>query len=286
MITITIKYTVTTSQFRYIVDDMDQTVKVPKDIEKIVSMAPSITEILYSLNIGHKIVGRDSASNYPVNAQKIDIVATYEGVDMELLLVKEPDLILMDKSLDFYDSNYNNMKDYGLPVFRLYPRTLEDVLDNIELIGKVTNTEPTAQQLVAGLEDRIDNVRTRETLKPKVLYVIYYDGTSSPWVGTTSTFSGDLIINAGGKVAIDDDMGIAIQTTVEEIISLNPDIIFTSQDDQWPTPSRNAILNDDALNDVNAVKNNLVIDVNADLVDRPGPRIVDGLELFSDYIAV
>ena len=81
-------------------------------------------------------------------------------------------------------------------------------------------------------------------------------------------------------------MGIAIQTTIENIISLNPDIIFTSQDDVWPTPSRDVILNDDALKDVNAVKNNLVIDVNADLVDRPGPRIVDGLELFSDHIAV
>jgi iron complex transport system substrate-binding protein len=203
-----------------------------------------------------------------------------------MLLVKDPDIIIMDKSLDFYDSNYNKMIDYGLRVFRLYPRTLEDVLSNIELIGQVTNTVSTAQQLVDKLENRIDTVKTRDTLKPKVLYVIYYDGTTSPWVGTSSTFSGDLIITAGGKVAVDDQMGIAIQTSIENIISLNPDIIFTSQDDSWPTPSRDAILTDDALKDVNAVKNNLVIDVNADLVDRPGPRIVDGLELFSDYIAV
>ncbi len=285
-VTIDLRSTVSTSQYRYIVDDMGENVKVPKKIDKIVSMAPSITEILFSLNIGNKIIGRDSASNHPESVQDTDIVATYEGVDMELLLVKDPDIIIMDKSLDFYDTNYNKMKDYGLRVFRLYPRTLEDVLGNIKLIGKVTNTESTAQQLAAGLDDRIDTVKTRETLKPKVLYVIYYDGTTSPWVGTSSTFSGDLINTAGGKVAVEDDMGIAIQTTIENIISLNPDIIFTSQDDVWPTPSRDVILNDDALKDVNAVKNNLVIDVNADLVDRPGPRIVDGLELFSDHIAV
>lgn len=285
-VTIDLRSTISTSKYRYITDDMGENVKVPKKVDKIVSMAPSITEILFALNVGNKLVGRDQASNFPDAAQDIDIVSTYEGVDMELLLVKDPDIIIMDKSLDFYDTNYNKMKDYGLNVFRIYPRTIEDVLDNIELIGKVTNTKSTAQQLAAGLENRIDTVKTRETLKPKVLYVIYYDGTTSPWVGTSSTFSGDLILTAGGKVAVEDEMGIAIQTTIENIISLNPDIIFTSQDDVWPTPSRDAILNDEALKDLNAVKNNLVIDVNADLVDRPGPRIVDGLELFSEHIAV
>ena len=80
--------------------------------------------------------------------------------------------------------------------------------------------------------------------------------------------------------------GIGIQVTVEQLIDLNPDIIFTSQDDVWPTPSRDAILNDEVLQDLNAVKNNMVIDVNADLIDRPGPRIVDGLELFFDHISL
>ena len=70
----------------------------------------------------------------------------------------------------------------------------------------------------------------------------------------------------------------------ERLINLNPDIIFTSQDQTWPTPSHDAILNDEALKDITAVKHDLVIDVNADLVDRPGPRIVDGLEYISSYI--
>lgn len=68
------------------------------------------------------------------------------------------------------------------------------------------------------------------------------------------------------------------------MIDLDPDIIFTSQDQTWPTPSRESIINDEALKDITAVKNDMVIDVNADLVDRPGPRLVDGLELFSNYI--
>lgn len=283
-VTIELKLTTTTSKFKYIEDDMGEKVRVPKKLDKIISMAPSITEILFSLGVGDKIVGKDSASDYPEDCKSIDVVSTFEGVDLEKILAKDPDLIILDKSLDFYDTNYNKLKDYGLCVFRLYPRTLQDVLDNIELLGKVTATDPTAQDIIADLETRINTVKTHETLKPKVLYVIYYDGTSSPWVGTSSTFAGDLIETAGGKVAIEDDQGIAIQITVEHLIDLNPDIIFTSQDDDWPTPSRDSILNDDALQEVTAVKNDRVIDVNADLIDRPGPRLVDGLELFSDYI--
>ncbi len=283
-VTIDLKLTTTTSVFNYIKDDMGTTVKVPKKLDKIISMAPSITEILFSLGVGNKIVGKDSASDYPEECKSIEVVSTYEGVDLEKILAEDPDIIIMDKSLDFYDVNYNKLKDYGLSVFRLYPRTLQDVLDNVELLGKVTGTEPTSQDVTAGLEARINTVKSYETLNPKILYIIYYDGATSPWAGTSSTFSGDLIQTAGGQVAVVDDKGIAIQITVEQLIDLNPDIIFTSQDETWPTPSRDSILNDDALKDVNAVKNNMVIDVNADLIDRPGPRLVDGLELFSGYI--
>jgi iron complex transport system substrate-binding protein len=104
-------------------------------------------------------------------------------------------------------------------------------------------------------------------------------------VHTTSTFSGDLITILGSIPSVEDDSGRSIQITIEQIIELNPDIIFTSQDQTWPTPSYDAIMSDNALKDVNAVKDNKVIEVNADLVDRPGPRLVDGLELFSDHIS-
>jgi iron complex transport system substrate-binding protein len=283
-VSIKVMSTTTSSDYNYILDDTGKTVKVPKKIKKIVSMAPSITEILFNLNMGDKVVGRDSASNYPEGAKDIEIVSTYEGVDIEKILVIDPDIILMDKTLDISETSYNKLIDYGLRVFRIYPRSLNDVLENIKLIGHVTGTETRADEIVNELQSRIDVIKTRESGAPMVLHIIYYDGSSSPWVATSSTFSGDLIQIANGKPAVIDDSGISIQITVEQLINLNPDIIFTSQDQTWPTPSREAILNDNALKDVTAVKNNKVIDVNADLVDRPGPRLVDGLELISNYI--
>jgi iron complex transport system substrate-binding protein len=277
-------------EYNVIVDDMGDEIKVPLKIEKIITLAASITEILFSLDLGDKIVGRDSGSNYPKGmVENIEVVSTFEGIDLEKILAAEPDLVLLDKTLDMSDTNYNKLKENDLTVFRVYPQKLDDVIKDIRLLGEVTGKESKANDLALELQSRINTVKTRgesitEPDQPKVLYIIYYDGTSSPWVGTTSTISGDLISIAGGDVSVQDSTGFSIQITIEQLIDLNPDIIFTSQDETWPTPSRDSILGDSALSNVDAVKSGRVFDVNADLVDRPGPRLVNGLELFSEQI--
>jgi iron complex transport system substrate-binding protein len=286
-VTIDFKAISSTSKFLYIEDDTKTLIRVPKKIDKIISLAASVTEILFELDQGNKIVGKDVGSNYPKECKDIDVVSTYEGLDLERILEKEPDIIIMDKTLDLSGNNYNEMTDFGLCVFRVYPKNLEEVLNNIELLGRVTGSEPKAEIIVNDLSSRIDTVKNSAksiSIKPRILHVIYYDGLSSPWVATTSTFSGNLIKLAGGESVVDDKQGFAIQITLEQLIVYDPEIIFTSQDDTWPTPSREAILNDEALSGIKAVKNKKVFDVNADIVDRPGPRLVDGLEIVSNYI--
>ena len=277
-------------EYNIITDDMGNDVKVPVKIDKIISLAASITEILFSLDMGDKLVGCDSGSNYPKGeVENIVVVSTYEGIDLEKILAADPDIILLDKTLDMSDTNYNKLIENDLTVFRVYPQKLDDVIENIRLIGQVTGKNSKADEIASQLEKRVNTVKTRgetipESNQPKILYVIYYDGTASPWVGTTSTLSGDLISLSGAKVALEDSTGFSIQITIEQLIELDPEIILTSQDDTWPTPSKESILNDDALREVSAVKNDKVYDINADLVDRPGPRIVDGLESISGYI--
>ena len=280
----------TPSEYNYFRDDSGIIVKVPKKIDTIISLSSSITEILYELELGNNIIGRDSGSNYPPEAQKIDVVMTFEGVDIEKMLVKDPDLIIMDKTLDLSEKNYDKMTSFGMNVFRVYPKKLDDILDNIELLGEISSTSEKATELINSLQERIDAVKTRgaaisDSDRPTVLHVVYYDGSSSPWVHTSSTFSGDLVSLAGGNVMVKDNSGFSIQITIEELISKDPDIIFTSQDETWPTPSRDSILNDSLLDSVSAVKNGYVLDLNADLVDRPGPRMIDGLELIANHIS-
>ena len=170
-VTIILTATYTASKYNYITDDTGKTVSVPKKLDKIISLAASVTEILFELNVGDKIIGRDSGSNYPDDTKNIEVVSTYEGVDIEKILVKDPDIIIMDKGLDLSDTNYNKMKYFGLCVFRVYSKTLEEVLDSIELLGEVTGTEQKAKKVVADLEKRINTVRTRDSTQPKVLHV-------------------------------------------------------------------------------------------------------------------
>ena len=112
----------------------------------IPNSSASVTEILFSLEVDDKIVGRDCGSNYPTECKNIEVLSTYEGIDIEKILYIDPDIIIMDKTLDLSDTNYNKMIDYDLCVFRVYPKSLQDVLDDIILLGKVTGTESKAQE--------------------------------------------------------------------------------------------------------------------------------------------
>lgn len=270
-----------------IMDQAGNSVTIEGNVEKIVSLSPSITEILFAINLGEKIVGIDDASDFPSDTDDIAKVSSWEGLDLEKIVALQPDLVLMDKTLDMSGDRYTALTGAGLTVYLTFPHNLDEVMESIKAIGKITENEDVANSYVGELEKRVDDVEEKGSAvsdKPKILYVTYYDGTSSPWVGTDKTFSGDLIDKAGGKNVVSDSTGIVIQIDVEEIVSQNPDIIITSQSLTWPTQSRELILNDEKLKDVNAVKEGRVYDINGDLIDRPGPRIVNGLEELYDHV--
>jgi len=268
-----------------IADQTGETVTFSETPERIVSLAPSITEILFVLGLEDKIVGIDDASTYPAATADITKVSSWSGLDMEMVISVDPDVIIMDKTLDMSGERYTTLTEYDLVVFQVFPKTFEDVLEQISLIGKLCDVEEKAEEVVDGLQARIDVVESKTIdEKPKILYVTYYDGMDNPWVGTDHTFSGDMIEKAGGENIITDNSGICIQVSIETIMDENPDIIFTSQSSSWPTTSRDSILADDNLGQVTAVKNGDVYDIDGDLVDRTGPRLVDGLELMQQYI--
>lgn len=272
------------------IDQVGNVVTLSGTPEKIVSLAPSITEILFELGIGDRVVGRDDSSDYPAATADIEIVTSFLDLDLEVVIYADPDIVLMDKTLDMSGNWYDALKGAEIPVYQVFPQSLDEVLEQITLIGEVCGVEDKATEVTDGLKDRIDAITNvtdgiDDGDKPDVLFVIYYGIGSDPWVGTDHTFSGDLIAKAGGNNIISDDGGIGIQVSLEVVILEDPDIIFTSQSAAWPTESRQQILDDEALEDVAAVKNGAVYDVNGDLTDRTGPRLVDGLELLYDYIS-
>lgn len=276
-----------TGQFK---DQMGNVVDIPEPPDRIISLAPSLTEILFKLHLDGKLVGCDEASASISGAGDLSVVSTWMGLDLEGAVALEPDIVFMDKTLDMSGDIHTAMTEVEITVFVFFPKSMDDMLEQITMIGDICDEGDAGEDLRADLEDRIEDVEAvgsayTASQKPKVLYVTYYDGLDNPWVGTVSTISADLIKMAGGKNVVSDNTGYVVQVSLETIIAEDPDIIITSQSSTWPTTSREVIMEDDTLKDVSAVKNGKVFDIDGNLIDRPGPRMVDGLEEIHGHIA-
>jgi iron complex transport system substrate-binding protein len=257
--------------------------------ERIVTLSPALTEIAFALGIGEKVIAIDNVSNFPPEVKGLPKVFGYAYLATEELVMLDPDLIIMDKTLDISENAYNAMKNLGLPVYRIYPRNVEEVLDAIIGIGNITDTTARASDIVEDFGDRMDNVSSYldgvpAEDRPGVLLVTYYDGVNDPWVSTDSTMAGGLIEAAGGLNVISDDTGIVVTVSIETIIGADPDIIICTQSNVWPTQTKNEILSDDRWKDISAVKENRVFEIDGDIVDRTGPRLISGLEEIHSHI--
>jgi iron complex transport system substrate-binding protein len=270
-----------------IVDDKGNNITIEKFPERIVSLSASATEILYALNLGDKIVGIDAGSNYPEDAVEHEMVFDgFTGLNTEKFVITDPDLVFLNHKLDLSGNARSKIRELGYNIIILDPIILNDVIDNIDLIGKATNRTEEAKVLIEDMETRIDAVEdytynNAPKDQIKVLYVVWFGEEGDPWVAGDNNHVDDLIEKAGGTNVISDFEGFETES-LEVIVSANPQVIICSQNEVYPTQSRELILADSRLSTLDAVKNGKVYDVNADIVDRPGPRIVEGLERFQE----
>ncbi len=270
-------------------DPLGGKVVLGSEPERIVTMTPALTEIMNAVGAWEKVVGCDSSSDLPPEAKELEHVVSWQGLDAEKLVLLKPDLVIMDRTLDITDMIYTEIKELDIPVYRIYPKNISDVLNAIRAVGELTNETVNATAVIDDFVERMNAVsqaanEIAEEDIPSVLHVTYYDGTADPWIATDSTFSGSLIIIAGGECAISDSSGYGVQMSLESIIESNPDIIFCSQSSSWPTLTRETILGDARWSDINAISSDSVFDVAGDWCDRTGPRMILGLEEFHGHI--
>ncbi len=265
-----------------VVDDFGYEVVINKTPERIVSLAPSNTEILFALGLGNRIVGVTDYCNYPEEAKKKPKIGGYSTVNIEKVLALNPDLVV---------AAYGNgketieiLRDYGLTVITLNPRNLSDVMKDIELLGKVTGTEENATRLVSMMERKIEEVKRNVSnlkFKPKVAHVLWHDPI---WVSGKNTFIDELIRIAGGENAFGDLEGWKV-VSIEDFLARNPDIIVVNSGTGMG--GGRDILYDwtmRELKDVKAVKEGRVYVINADIISRPSYRLVYALEELSEII--
>ena len=263
------------TSLEYVFDDLGRLVAINGTPQRIVSLAPSITETLFALGLGDRVVGVTDWCDYPPEALEKEKVGSFDTPDIEKIVALNPDLILVayGTTMDVI----NSLIGLGLTVFGIKTTDLDDLLNDIRTIGEITDKEVEAQALTSEMESRIQAVtdQTEELEeRPRVFYIVWHDPL---WTAGQGTFIHELIEKGGGVNICQNITGYAM-ISVEEVVARNPEVIITSE---W---SYDWAMNETSLNSTDARQNGRIYQGDDDLVQRPGPRLVDGLEWFAYFI--
>lgn len=260
-----------------VVDDAQRTVEIRGVPERIISLAPSNTEVLFALGLGDKVVGVTDLCDYPEEAQEIEKVGFVE-INLEKIVDLEPDLVLYIGGTAQLEKT-QTMEDLGLTVLVLAPSDIEGIFADIELVGRTTGTEDEAADLVSELRARMDEVLSRVAQakrQPLVFYELDATDPARPWTAGPGSFIDALITMAGGvNLGASAEMEWA-QFSTEEVIAQDPEIIILGDANYGVTAE--SVEERPGWGVITAVKAGAIYPIDDTLVSRPGPRIVDGLE--------
>jgi iron complex transport system substrate-binding protein len=259
-------------------DDLGRSVVLNGTAQRIISMAPSITEILFAIGAGGQVIGRDQFSDYPPEAANVtDIGATYEALNTELIVSLKPDLIITAEINS--PEQVQTLEDLGLTVYQLgNPTTIEEMFGDMEFLAQLTGHEAEAAAAVESLKKRVSAV-DEKILPLSSRFSVFYevDGTdpAKPFTAGKGTFITLLIERAGGYNIASDIEGYP-QLSLEQVVAADPNFIILG-DAKWGTTPE-SIAQRAGWANLSAIKSGQVVPFNDDLVSRPGPRMVDGLE--------
>jgi len=257
--------------------DESQVMASETEKQRIISLAPATTEILFSLGLSENVIGVTTFCNYPPEVKNKGKIGTFSQPNVEDILFLNPDLTFAT-GLE-QASIVQKLKQLGLKVYISYPSSLDELLNSIEEIGKLTNREKEAHDLTNQMKNKVGQIKRKvesipEDKRPKVFVEIWHDPLMTAGSGS---FVDELITLAGGINIAHDTPRAYCYFSPEQVIERNPDcIIFGYMDEQLSQPGvRNRL----GWNKIKAIRNNrLYNDINPDLFLRPGPRLIEGLE--------
>tara|TARA_B100000315_G_scaffold253790_1_gene293374 strand:+ start:756 stop:1772 length:1017 start_codon:yes stop_codon:yes gene_type:complete len=267
-----------------VIDDLGRVVTISEKPTRIVSLAPSNTEILFALGLGDMVVAVSDYSDYPPEAKEKPVIAVYPTPNMEQLIDLTPSLILAAEIQT--EDIIAQLEERGFTVFVLVPQTLGEVLESIIVVGEITGKEEEASRLVAEMQTRIKAVTDKtnslpQDQRPRVFYIAWHDPLMAPGSGT---FQDELIRKAGGTNIARDLTGWAI-IALEVVVQANPEVMIASV--SYATGedlSFQFIKEELRLSNTDARRNNQIYGIDEDLISRPGPRIVEALELLAKML--
>lgn len=260
-------------------DGLGREVKLDGPAQRIVALAPSITEFLFAVGAGSQTVGRDEMSNFPDEASKVESIgSTFGNLNTEAIVALKPDLVIAAQVNT--PEQVKALEDLGIAVYYLNNAlTFDDLYAQVKLFGQLTGHEAEANALAESLEARVKavtDVAAKATEKPKVFYEVDGTDASKPWTTGPGTFI-DTMIGMAGGINIGGVLSEPYaQISAEEIVLQNPDIILLGDAAYGVTVESVAART--GWGSLTAVKENHIFPFDDNLASRPGPRLVDGLE--------
>ena len=269
-----------------VTDQRGKEFQFEQPLQRIVSLAPSNTEILFAVGAGSQVVGRDTFSDFPAEAVNVaDIGGGFGALDTETILASTPDLVL---AADLTPAEQiQALEDLGLNVFVLgNPTDLQGMYENLRTVATITGHLEQTETLIASLEERVAVVEEKISgvaERPLVLYEL--DGTdpNAPWVPGPGTFVDTLLTMAGGNSMSASLDGAWVQVSLETIIEMDPGIILLG-DAQWGGVTPEMVVARGGREALTAVQGVKVYPFDDNLFSRPGPRMVDGLEAMAKFL--
>jgi len=270
-----------------LVDDEGYVTTLTSVPQRIVSLAPSNTQILFAIGVGDRVVGVTTYDNYPYNfsawieAGNMTSVGGYSTPNLEAIASLHPDLILSDT---INDPILPNLRSLGYKVMVLNPTTINGVYQDISLVGRATGAEDNASAVINSISSQINNIQTtianaNVTQEPTVYYEVWYDSSTGVMSAGSTTWINDVIAKAGGINIFDNETQQWPSTSSEVIVGMNPSVILL------PTGmggtfygSVNDVKTRPGWSSIDAVKNNRVYVIDQDLFSEPTPRVGDQVQ--------
>lgn len=255
-------------------DGIGRTVAIVPHPQRIISLAPNLTETLFALGLGDRLIGVTAFCDFPAEAQTKEKIGDTLRPNLERIIALKPDLVLVSTSSQL-ETLTRRLDELKIPVYVTNPRTIAEVVASIRALGEITGATARTTEITAEMERRINAVRQRVAgwPKPRVLYALQ----NNPLIAAgRNTFINDLINLAGGQSISGEETTDYPQFSRETVVARAPEVIVASESHGHVLVDLDTLRRDFAVTP--AVRQNRIEIVTTDLIDRPGPRIVDGLE--------
>lgn len=262
------------------VDSRNRAVKVPHHPERIVSMAPSITEIIFALDAQDRLVGVTTYCNYPVEAQNITKIGGFSTPNLEVLTTLNPDLIIAAS----YDAkSIETLEAANFTVVIIEKNTVLEIIEGIREISNLIDSKGKGKEVADNLLARYNTVVAKTSqISTQDRLNCYFEVWETPMVAGNQSFINDLIDKAGAINIFTNTNATYVTVSNEVIITANPDAIFiTEHSAEWYAQT---VCERTGYNTINACKNQRVYSVEDDIYLRQGPRIIDALENMTLYL--